>query len=150
MERGKPYCCLFVSDHQADILPALTKNDEIECITAKNTEEAFTVVRSRFTDCLILPANRRPDSVCEEFGAFTAKFPSIPILVIIDNNQIDLACKLGQLGAKYVVDRAQPEKIEALLRQIVKERHLRGGGGTFHRYKNGKSFRACSQCVAPG
>ena len=127
MERGKQYCCLIVSDHQADIPPALTQNDEIECITAKNTEAAFAVLRSRFMDCLILPANRGANSVCEEFSAFTAQFPSLPILVIINGNQIELACRLGQLGAKNVISGADFYKAEKRLRQILEKLQLRGG-----------------------
>ena len=128
MKRGKPYCCLVVSDHQADMLPAFTQNEKIEFIKADNTEKAFSIIRNRFVDCLVLPANRRQDSVCEEFGAFTAQFPAIPILVIIDSGQIELACRLGQLGAKHVVAGIETDKTEELLLQIVSERHLRGGG----------------------
>ena len=128
MERGKPYCCLVVSDRQPDMLPAFTRNEEFEFVNAENTEEAFSIIRNRFVDCLILPANRRQDSVCDKFSVFPAQFPAIPVLVLTDNDQIELACRLGQLGAKHVVAGIETDKIEELLLQIVSERHLRGGG----------------------
>jgi hypothetical protein len=78
MERGKQYCCLVLSDSHSDLLPVFTRNEGFEFIDAGNTEEAFSIIRNRFVDYLILPANRRQDSVCDELSAFTAQFPKKP------------------------------------------------------------------------
>ena len=130
MERGKKYCCLFLSDFNAEPTPPVNPNDEIEIVLAARPEEAVSMIRNRFIDCIVLQTNKETESVCNHYGELTAQFPAIHILVILADHHIELACRLGRLGAKHVVSGTDPDKTENMLQQLLEKRQVRGGGDT--------------------
>ena len=94
MERGKKYCCLVLSGHNEAPTPRLAHNNELEVLQTEDPEEAALIIRNRFIDCIILQTDKEAESVCNNYRVFSVQFPAIPILVILENNHLELACRL--------------------------------------------------------